>query len=346
MFRLFAATLLFLLFAFTEGDEPLCATRKLYEAAPFPVGTALNTGKLKNEERYWTTALEHYNSFTPEKVMKPTFIHPKKDAFDFWEVDQLMRFCRERNIRLHGHTLIWDKANPSWMETFKGDSAEWESMLKQHIQTIVSHCKNDVHSWDVINEAFNDDGSLRQNIWLKNIGSSYIKKAFTWAKEADEQGLLFYNDYSLENNSEKLERVLAFFAALKGEGAPIDGIGMQMHISLERPSTADINSAAKKIEAAGFLVHYSELDISLTEGTPAFTRKKILYERQRIRVKEIVEGYMLIKKAARFGITFWGVSDNDSWLMEEHIRSKPLLFNSRYKPKPAYCGFLEGLQVK
>jgi endo-1,4-beta-xylanase len=334
----------FLLFSFTLRDQLPCSEVRLLEKTGFPVGTALDTEKLKNEERYWQTALSQFNSFTPEMVMKPWYLHPKKDQFNFSEIDHLMAFCKEHQIRLHGHTLVWHKGLPPWIENFKGSKEEWEALLRDHIYTIVNHCKSYVKSWDVVNEAFNDDGTLRRNVWLKNIGESYIEKAFQYAAEEDPGALLFYNDYSIEKQGEKLDAILKFFGNLKAKGIKVDGFGMQMHVTLEYPTTGEINKAALSIENAGFMVHYSELDIRLNEGHKLFVSGRRLLEMQRQRMKEIVKGYMKLKPQSRFGITLWGVSDNDSWLTERSVRARPLLYNSSYKIKPAYCGFLEGLQ--
>ncbi len=345
MIRSLLLSLLCLFFSGFKKAEPPCAPVKLHQLASFAVGTALNTEKLKYEERYWTTALEHFNSFTPEKVLKAVYVQPREGQFYFTELDHLMAFCKKREIRLHGHTLVWHKSLPLWMERFRGDSAAWDRLLKVHIQTVVNHCKNYVKSWDVVNEAFNDDGSMRETIWLKNIGPTYIEKAFLYAAEADPDAVLFYNDYSLEHYSGKLTAVLSFLGELRKKNIPVHGIGMQMHVSLDSPLIENINRSAAAIEKEGLLVHYSELDVNLGDQ-PFFVSRKKLQRRQQQRIKEIVEGYLQLKPATRFGITLWGVSDNDSWLSDDRIRSRPLLFDNRYRPKPAFCGFVEGLNKK
>lgn len=343
MKKVFTAFILLLIFSFSPMNDPVCTEVKLYEKANFPVGVAVNTDKLKNEERYWKPVLSQFNSITPEKIMKPEFIHPKKNYYHFTETDHLIDFCKQYKKRLHGHTLVWHKSNPPWLENFKGDKYQWEALLKEHIQTIINHCKGYIKSWDVVNEAFNDDGTLRKNIWLKNIGEDYIEKAFQYAAEADPTATLFYNDFSLENYGVKFKAVLKFLADLKAKGIKIDGIGMQMHVTLDFPYISDINQAAINIQEEGFLVHYSELDVSLRTGHNLFASKKRLLNLQKDRVKVIVEGFMQLNEKNRFGITMWGVSDNDSWLMENNLRARPLLYDLRYHVKPAYCGFLEGL---
>src|ERR1041384_5792159 len=136
-----------------------CNDSALWKTASFPVGVAINTDKLKNDEKYWTTAISQFNSFTPEKILKAQFIHGRKNTFDFSEAVRLMLFCKEKGIRLHGHTLVWHKAIPEWMESSSTLHVNWDSLLKNHITTIISHCKAYIRSWDVVNEAFNEDGT-------------------------------------------------------------------------------------------------------------------------------------------------------------------------------------------
>jgi len=327
----------------TEKD-PSCSKVPLFEKADFPVGVAVDFAKLIRDEAYRNLIISQFNSITAEQSMKASFIHPARDAYNFSETDQLIDFCKKYNKRLHGHTLVWYKGNAKWMDKFKGDKDAWDQMLKEHIHTIVGHCRGNVKSWDVLNEAFNDDGSLRQNVWLKNIGEEYIEKCFRYAAEADPGALLFYNDFDLESRPEKLEAVLKYMSRLKAKGLKIDGIGMQMHTNVNFPYITDINLAAMEVEAHGFLVHYSEFDISLVKAGTLWMMDKHLLKRQGSRMKEIVAGYRKLNSKSRFGITMWGLSDADSWLYDKNDHDRPLLFDKRYKVKPAYCGFLEALE--
>lgn len=324
-------------------DEQLCNKSSLFSKADFPVGVAVDVSKLSRDNDYRQLVNSEFNSITAEQCMKASVLHPNQDSYNFSETDFLIDFCRQNNKRLHGHTLVWYKGNPRWMEKFKGSKHDWEQMLKSHIQTIVGHCRGNVKSWDVVNEAFNDDGTLSENIWLKNIGENYIEECFRYAAEADPGAALFYNDFDLESRPLKLSAVLKFFSALRSKGVRIDGIGMQMHININFPYITDINIAGMQIEEAGFAVHYSELDISLVKSGNLWMSKHLL-KSQENRIREIVAGYRKLKAAARFGITLWGLSDADSWLYDKNDHDKPLLFDARYRVKPAYCGFLQGLQ--
>jgi endo-1,4-beta-xylanase len=319
-------------FNFNKDVSVNCEMSSLFEKADFPVGVAIDFQKLLNEKRYANLVISQFNSITPEKSMKASLIHPSKDVYDFAETDYLISFCQRHKKRLHGHTLVWYKDNPKWMERFKGSKSDWENLLKEHIQTIVNHCKGQVKSWDVLNEAFNGDGSLRENIWLKNIGETYIEKSFIYAAEA------------LESRPEKLEAVLKYLGKLKAKGVKIDGIGMQMHVSIDSPYMSEINLAAMKIQLNGYMVHYSEFDITIARSGRLWSMNKHLLNVQGTRIKDIVAGYRTLNTNSRFGITIWGLSDADSWLYDKNDHDKPLLFDTRYKVKPAYCGFLEGLK--
>lgn len=336
-----------LIFSFHKNDKRFDnKDQALYKNADFPVGVAIKIKRLKNDAIYRGLVREQFNSFTAENIMKPSYLHPEKDVFYFDDADYLAEFCKKNNKRLHGHTLVWHKSLPSWVENFKGNKAAWEAMLKEHVKTIVIHYKGFINSWDVVNEAFNDDGSLRKNIWLKNIGESYIEKSFIYANEADPTAKLFYNDFNLEASRTKLNTVLQFVADLKSRGIKIDGIGMQMHVKHYYPDINAINQAAFKVQENGLLVHYSELSVSLNKKNKSLTLTNEMLTLQKKKIKEIVEGYMKLKKNAQFGITIWGLSDPAvAWQRDKNI-DWPFLYDQNYNPKPAYYGFLEALTEK
>lgn len=319
-------------------------SESLYKQADFPIGVSVKIEKLKNDEPYREIVISQFNSITAERVMKPDLMHPQKDVFYFNDADYLVDFCRKNNKRLHGHTLIWHKRLPSWIENFRGNRYAWEDILKTHIQTLVGHYKSDVQSWDLINEAFNDDGSLRDNVWLKNIGETYIEKCFMYANEIAPEVKFFYNDYNLESNNRKLNAVLQMVDNLKSKGIKIDGIGMQMHIRDIYPDISKINLAAVRIQEKGLLVHYSELDISLNKHGDKSALTPDMLEAQKRRIIDVVEGYKKLQKKYQFGITIWGLDDAGAWLGRQAYKDWPLLYDENYMPKPVYFGLLEALK--
>lgn len=324
--------------------EDCSDSQSLYTLSDFPIGAAIEPGLLLPSTRYYEITQQQFNSITPENIFKPAHLQPAKGVFNWAAADALVDFCENQNKRLHGHTLIWHYNLPEWMYAFEGSSSEWEEIFKNHIQTICRHFRGKVTAWDVINEAFNDDGTLRNTLWKQKIGSSYIEKAFRYAHEADPNALLFYNDYNVALNEIKRKAILDLFIKLKQRGVPIHGIGLQMHVSIIHPENSQIASALKEISEAGFNIHLSEVDVSLNPAGAAISLNDDLLQRQANKLSQIVSLYKSIPARYQYGITFWGVGDADSWIRYFFQRDDyPLLFDDNYDPKPVYCKLTETL---
>lgn len=325
-----------------------CARRPtgLGAQASFPVGTCVNLNKLRANPAYRATIEREFTSITAEDVMKMDSLQPRPNEFTWASADALLRFARQHHQRVHGHALVWSGALPKWVLQFKGDTAAWDQLLRQHITTTMHHFKGRVKAWDVVNEALENDDTFNRTIWYEHLGPGYVAHAFQYARQADPEALLFYNDFDLENGPSKLNGTLRLLARLKAQGIKVDGVGLQMHASLNVPFSS-ITEAFQKIAAQGYLVHVSEMDVqlnrygqndALTQPTPA------LLAEQRDYVRTVVAAYRKLPPAQQYGITFWGVSDGDTWLRSNPRHPEwPLLFDDKYQPKPAYEGFREGL---
>jgi endo-1,4-beta-xylanase len=177
------------------------------------------------------------------------------------------------------------------------------------------------------------------------MGDDYIAKCFQFAHEADPNCKLFYNDYSLEKNESKQQKVFELIADWQRRKIPIQGIGFQMHVGY-LISKNQIQTVTNRAVGTGLLIHYSELDMRMNPSNDItkFTQERALAQQEKY--KEIVQIYNAIPVANKFGITLWGLKDDDSWLLKHHKNNNewPLLFDSNFKPKKAYTGFLEGLQ--
>ena len=319
--------------------------KSLANCANFHCGSAVDLNRMKDNPDYKRIAETQFNSVTAENIMKPYLIHPSENIYNWIESDQLADYCTTNSKRLHGHTLIWHQQLPIWMRNFQGSKTDWENMMREHIFQIVKHFKGKVTSWDVVNEAFNDDGTLRNSIWKMNIGSSYIEKAFRYAREADPNAKLFYNDYSVVLNPIKRKAILSFLNNLRANGVPIDGIGIQMHIFNGFPENIDISSAMDDIWKDDYLVHISELDISmnpLSKQMHEATQSEL--SRQADKYLYVFKAYDRIPDKYKFGITIWGIGDSDSWIRYFYNRNDyPLLFDDNYLPKPAFCKLISEL---
>jgi endo-1,4-beta-xylanase len=325
------------------------ADETLASASPFPVGCAIDPNLLKNNALYRGIVLKEYNSITCENVMKWGSIRPTSGAFNFNDADYIVDFATTNKKRVFGHVLLWHGYNPTWLEASTADSAAFENIMKTHIQTVMTHFKGKVAAWDVVNEAFQDNGNLRttESIWYKKLGKDYIARAFKYAREADPSALLFYNDYGQEGNYAKLQAIVNMVTDFKKRGIPIDGVGLQMHIGISTNETG-ILEALSEYAKTGLKVHVSELDINLTNYTKnaTLTLTDDLKEKQKQKYKNIAKYYKgIVPKEQQFGMTNWNVGDADSWLRQVIQKNEyPLLFDEKYEKKPAYFGYLEGLK--
>ncbi|HEY5808576.1 MAG TPA: endo-1,4-beta-xylanase [Povalibacter sp.] len=333
----------------------------LHTLAAFPIGVAVNAGNeprslLRNDARGAAerAAVErHFDSLTPGNIMKMSYLHPEQNTFTFAQADELVNYARAHALRIHGHTLVWhaDYQIPNWMRSYSGN---WNTMLQSHVRTIVARYAGRIGSWDVVNEAFADDGDAtavngyRNSLFLQKMGPGYIQQAFIAARAADPNAVLYYNDYNIEAGQQKFTRVLAMVDDFKARNIPIDGIGMQMHINIEWPSTTQIKDAMRRVVQRGLKVRISELDIPVnTFANPnryaTFTAEAA--QRQEAKYREVVAAYLEVVPAnLRGGITVWGLYDSDSWLIALYGRPDwPLILNDELQNKPATRGFASAL---
>ena len=208
----------------------------LYLDSDFPIGVAISTYLLQYHDRYKEITIKQFNRISGETAWLYYRVHPLKDIYNWSDYDTLVKFAETYNKDIIGHSLVYHDYLPYWLTDFNGSKQEWEAILKDHIQTIVSRYKGKINAWIVVNEAFNEDGTLRNSIWKKNIGASYISKAFIWAHEANPDAKLFYNDYNLALNKNKLDAVFKLLRNLKSNGVPVHGLGCQLHIFDQFPA--------------------------------------------------------------------------------------------------------------
>ncbi|MFD2570501.1 endo-1,4-beta-xylanase [Spirosoma soli] len=359
---------LFLLAALTsflpftdDVNEPIpvarpSASQTLAEASPFHIGFAISPARIQNIALYRQTVIQEANSITADVAMKPSRISPQKGVYKFEEADQLIAFAQSQKKRIHGHTLVWYiDTSPTWLKQIR-DSTELESTLQSYIQTVATHFKGKVASWDVVNEAFDKQGAIRTDSLEgpgrptfnvgKILGKDYVARMFQYAHNADPDARLFYNDYAQETRPAKLEAILAMVADFKRRGVPIHGLGLQMHISIDTPD-AGIENAIRRYAETGLLVHISELDIAMNpDKKKDFVPTPELLEKQYEKYKFVVSTYKKVVPASQqFGITMWGVDDGTSWIPGFcKCADNVLLFDANYVKKRSYQGFLEGLK--
>ncbi|WP_185765227.1 endo-1,4-beta-xylanase [Niallia circulans] len=312
--------------------------RSLADNQNFYVGAAVNSLYLDKDEKYKELINDEVNLVTTENEMKFDIIHPEEYRYDFSAADKIVNFAKENNQKIRGHTLVWHHRIPKWLEEGQFTKNEVKEILKQHIQTVVGRYKGQIYAWDVVNEAFNDDGSLRENFWLKTLGPQYIEWSFQWAHEADPNALLFYNDFGIEMVNSKSIKVLETLNSLKQKGVPIDGIGLQMHTHLaSKINISNLENVMQNFSSVGLQIQITELDIGIAEGKESKNIKSKLQAKYYSDIFKIC-----LKNEDCTAIVLWGITDKYTYRIKEE---EPLIFDTKYKPKEAYWSISETLQT-
>ncbi|MBX7172199.1 MAG: endo-1,4-beta-xylanase [Pyrinomonadaceae bacterium] len=342
------------------------ATLKEAFKKDFLIGAALNSNQFNERDKNGAELVKkQFNCISPENVLKWQSIHPTKDKYNFSDADKYVEFGLKNNMFIIGHTLVWHNQTPKWVfEDDKGNPVSRDELLnrmRDHIHTVVGRYKGKVRGWDVVNEALNEDGTLRQSPWMKIIGEDYLAKAFQFAHEADPDAELYYNDYSLENEA-KRNGAINLVKKLQAQKIKVTGIGTQGHWNLEFPKIEQLETTIKEFAKLG-KVMVTELDIDVLPSPNGFSGAEItanfelqeklnpykkglpeeIQQQQANRYGEIFKVFLKFKKNIS-RITFWGVTDGDSWKNGFPVRGRtnyPLLFDREWKPKLAYNSVIQ-----
>lgn len=308
----------------------------------FMIGVAVNQRNVTNASQS-ALVKQEFNSMTAENDMKPEPTEPREGEFNWTSADRIANFARQNGIKLRGHCLMWHSQIGKWMYEDNPTKEVFFKRMRNHIHTIVNRYKDVIYCWDVVNEAITDDHNAadpyRQSPLYKIAGDEFIAKAFEYAREADPKALLFYNDYN-ECDPVKSKRIYEMVKKMKAAGVPIDGIGMQGHYNIYGPTEKEVDDAIKLYKQVVNHIHVTELDIRINEemgGQLRFSREgqtvsdsiKQHLADQYARVFRVFRNHKDVVKC----VTFWNLSDRDSWL---GARNYPLPFDTEYKPKLAY----------
>jgi len=336
----------------------------------FYVGTAINRMQIMGEDPKSLELMEkHFNSLTPENLLKWEKVHPQPGQYDFEAADAFVNYGEKHNMFMVGHVLVWHSQTPAWVfENEDGDLKSREellALLKDHIYTVVGRYKGRIQGWDVINEAFENDGSWRKSKWYKIIGEDYIEIAFKYAHEADPNAELYYNDFNMWYPG-KVESVVKLVTELKEKEVPVHGIGLQGHWGLDYPPMDELLAAMEAYTATGVPMMVTEIDMDILPMIDNATNAEIsrIYEAkkemnpwpeelpdsmktvQANRYKEFFDlFYQYREHISR--ITMWGVQDKFSWRNNWPIPGRsayPLLFDENYQPKKAFYEVLKSVE--
>jgi endo-1,4-beta-xylanase len=309
----------------------------------------------------------HFDQVSPENVLKWEAVHPEPDRYDFGPADRYVELGRSHGMFVVGHVLLWHQQTPTWVfvgeDGKKLDRDTLLARLRSHIATVVSRYRGRIGGWDVVNEALEEDGTLRRTPWLEAIGEDYLAKAFEFAHEADPDAELYYNDYNLWKPA-KRDAAIRLVQGLKAKGLRVDGIGEQAHWGVDDPPLAAIDEALGAMRAAGLVPLITELDMDVLprdpdmwgadlskkatiraktniypDGLPASVQEKL--------ARRYADAFTLFLKHGVGRVTFWGVTDATTWLDDFPIPGRvnyPLLWDRDGREKPAFDAVAEVLR--
>ena len=313
------------------------------------IGTAADSPFL-SEANYANILGSEFSQLQAENEMKFGLIHPRPDTdpnpYDFAGADALVSFAQAHSMMVRGHTLVWYQEVPDWVTSGGFTSTQLATILQGHINTVAGHYAGKVYAWDVVNEAFNDDGTMRDTIWYDQPGigfagqqTAYIEQALNWAHAADPSAKLFYNDYSAETMNSKSDAIYAMASDFKSRGVPLDGIGFQCHFTLSFDTPANLQSFADNLQRfadLGLDVHITELDVRLSDSsTTSLNAEAKLYG-------ELMT--MCVKQPRCKVFQTWGFTDKYSWIPSTFPEQGwGLPWDENYQKKPAYTAISTGL---
>lgn len=298
------------------------------------MGTAVDHAAFTSDRTYRARVASEFSSITAENVMKWEVVEPEHGHLDFSAADELLAAARQNGQQMRGHTLVWHSQVPSWLtqgvDSGDIDAAELREILHKHITDEVSHFRGRVYQWDVANEVINDNGQLRDTMWLRELGPGYLADAFRWAHQADPKAKLFLNDYNVEGVSAKSDAYQALVKDLLAQKVPVTGFAAQGHYGVQYGfhSAADIATNFGRFEALGLETAITEADVRMI--MPPDNAKA---QAQAQGYGVLLQGCLLAKRCNSF--TVWGFTDKYSWvpgffdgegsanLLDENFGAKP-----------------------
>ncbi len=329
-------------------------------ADKFYIGTAMNTGQINGTDTASLRVIkEQFSAVVAENCMKSEVIQPEEGKFDFTLADKFVDFAEKNNLYPTGHVLIWHSQAPKWFFTDANGKDVSPEVLKQrmikHISTLVGRYKGRIKGWDVVNEAIEDDGSWRNSKFYQILGEDYIKLAFEYARDADPDAELYYNDYSMAHPGRR-DAVVKMVNKLKQQGIKVDGIGMQGHMTMDFPTCDAYEKSILAFASTGAKVMITEMDITVLPSPDSYrgadVGKKFEFDKKMNPFPNGLPDSMATKLNERYAsffrlflkhrdkisrVTLWGVGDAQSWRNYWPIFGRtdyPLLFDRNLRPKP------------
>jgi endo-1,4-beta-xylanase len=314
------------------------------------MGTAADADHL-SEQLYASTLETEYSVLEPETEMKFGPIHPEPTTYEFSRTDKLVAFAQANGMKIRGHNLVWHDALPNWIlsPAKPWTPAELNKILANHIATVMGRYKGKVYAWDVVNEPFNDNGSVRSYLWFDKPGIGFaghgtrtIEQALRWAHEADPEAKLFVNEYGAETMNAKSNAVYAMAKDFVKRGVPLSGIGLQLHITpafAQADALDELTKNLRRLAALGLEVQFTEVDVREHDGS-SFSQSE-----QANAYKDLLD--ICLRQPACTLFQTWGFTDKYSWIPEENPGyGWALPLDKNYQKKRAYSAMLAKLKSR
>jgi endo-1,4-beta-xylanase len=312
--------------------------RQAAEARGIRMGTALiDTSNLSSNTKYIGVAGGEFDAVTPGNEMKWGVVEPTRGQFNWTGADHIVSFAQAHNQVVRGHTLVWHSQLPNWLTSGGFTGSQVLQLMQQHVATEAGRFAGKVISWDVVNEPFNEDGTLRASIFEQaSGGSGYIATALRAARQADPNAKLYLNDFNIEGVNAKSDAMLNLVNSLRQQGVPIDGVGFESHFMLGQvPSSLQQN--IQRFVSAGVNVWITELDDRIT--LPATSANLAT---QASDYSKVITACLGVTGCV--GVTVWGFTDLDSWIPGAFPgQGAADLYDQSINPKPAYGSTLTAL---
>jgi endo-1,4-beta-xylanase len=276
---------------------------------------------------------------TPENVKKWGLLEPRRGVYDYAAADRLVAFARAHGQKVRGHTLVWHNQNPAWLTEDAFTPRQLRAILREHITETVRHFRGRIWHWDVVNEIFNDDGTWRDTIWLRNLGPGYVADAFRWAHRADPAARLYVNDYNNEGVNAKSDAYYRLIRQLRAEGVPVQGYGIQGHLAVQYGFPGDTLQNLRRFERLGLDTAFTEVDVRMPLPVDA-----IKVQAQAQGFTTLLQACLLSKRCVSY--TLWGFTDRYSWVpgvFRGEGYATPL--EEDYTRKPAYYAIRDTLTL-
>jgi endo-1,4-beta-xylanase len=298
------------------------------------MGDAVDNGEI-SDATYRTHIANEFNMLTPGNAMKWDATEPSRGQFNYTRAEEIMSLARTNGQQVRGHTLVWHNQTPSWVQNL--DATSLRAAMQNHITNVVTHFKGQLYAWDVVNEALNEDGTLRNSFWFQKLGDSYIADAFRAARAADPNVKLYINDYNTDGVGAKSDGMYRLVQSLLAQGVPIDGVGFQAHLAIQYGFPSQLRQNLQRFADLGLDVAFTELDVRMqlpSDATKLATQASYY--------RDVTNACLAVARCV--GITTWGYTDKYSWIPSTFPgEGAALLVDANFQVKPAYTAVHDAL---